>query len=119
MGETSQGLSRVFSDDEKFRYTLDHRQTETGLRELILLERAEPGSQIRFERLTPVQAVGAVLDFTYQWWLVRAIHRTEEYFLRCGKALEGVRVTRMWRPWGFDAMESTVTALEEYLKRTD
>lgn len=119
MGEPSGGLARVFSADEKYRYTLDEQQTETGLRELILLDRAEPDGGVSFERLTPAQAVQAVLDFTYQGWLVRAIHRMEEYFLRCGKALEGVRVTRMRRPWGFDAMETNLSALEAYLARSE
>jgi hypothetical protein len=41
--------------------------------------------------------------------------RTEQYFLRCGQALEGVRVTRMRRPWSFDAMETTLSALEAHL----
>ena len=119
MGETSRGLSRVFSDDEKYRYVLDHDQSAAGLRELILLERAEPASETSFERLAAVRAVQAVLDFTYQSWLVRATERTEQYFLRCGRALEGVRVTRMRRPWGFDAMDSTIRALEAHLLREE
>jgi hypothetical protein len=44
--------------------------------------------------------------------------RTESYFLRCGQALEGARVTRMRRPWGFDTMEATLTALEDHLDAT-
>jgi hypothetical protein len=119
MGEPSGGLARVFSNDEKYRYTLDEQQTETGLRELIVLERSEADGEVSFDRLTPAQAMQAVLDFTYQGWLVRAIHRTEEYFLRCGKALEGVRVTRMRRPWGFDAMETNLSALEAHLASSE
>lgn len=119
MGETHRGLSRVFTDDDKYRFTLDQDQREAGLRELILLERAEPGDALSLERLTPVQAVQAMLDFTYQSWLVHAIGRAEQYFLRCGTALQGVRVTRMRRPWGFDAMESTLAALEEHLERDE
>jgi hypothetical protein len=41
--------------------------------------------------------------------------RTEQYFLRCGQALDGVRVTRMRRPWSFDAMENTLLAFEAHL----
>jgi hypothetical protein len=35
--------------------------------------------------------------------------------LSCGQALEGVRVTRMRRTWSFDAMETTLSALEAHL----
>jgi hypothetical protein len=115
MGESSRGLSRIFTDDEKYRYTLEEPQVPTALAELILLERAEGQAEASFERLTPVHALHAMLDLTYQSWLVRATGRTEHYFLRCGQALEGVRVTRMRRPWGFDAMESTLVALEAHL----
>jgi hypothetical protein len=115
IGESRHGLSRIFSDDEKYRYTLQQPDTPTALAELIVLERAEDQPEIRFERLTPVHALHAVLDFTYQSWLVRATGRTDRYFLRCGEALDGVRVTRMRRPWGFDAMGATVAALEAHL----
>ncbi|HEY3988108.1 MAG TPA: hypothetical protein VGM02_02335 [Acidobacteriaceae bacterium] len=115
MRESSRGLSRVFSDDEKYRYTLHQHQAPTPLAELILLERAESQAEPSFERLAPVHAVHAMLDFTYQSWLVRATGQTENYFLRCGEALDGVRVTRLRRPWGFEAMETTLAALETHL----
>jgi hypothetical protein len=115
MGESSHGLPRVFVEDEKYRYGLQQPESATALAELILLERDDMLTEPLFERLVPVQAMQAMLDFTYQSWLVRAIGRTEHYFLLCGRALEGVRVTRMRRPWGFDAMETNLIALEEHL----
>jgi hypothetical protein len=115
MGESSDGLARIFVDDEKYRYTLAHPDSPTALAELTLLERDDSLSEPVFERLTPVQAMQTVLDYTYQSWLVRAIGSTELYFQLCGQALEGVRVTRMRRSWGFAAMESTLVALEEHL----
>jgi hypothetical protein len=115
MGESSHGLSRIFTDDEKYRYTLQQAELPTPLAELILLDRAEGQAAASFERLAPVHALHAVLDLTYQSWLVRATGRTERYFLRCGEALAGVRVTRMRRPWGFDAMDATLAALEAHL----
>jgi hypothetical protein len=115
MGESSHGLSRIFSDDEKYRYALQQPEVPTRLAELILLDRAESPDEVSFERLAPAHALHAMLDLTYQSWLVRAIGRTESYFLRCGQALEGARVTRMRRPWGFDAMEATLTALEAHI----
>jgi hypothetical protein len=115
MGESSRGLSRIFSDDEKYRYTLEEPHAPTALAELILLERPEGQAEVTFERLAPVHALHAMLDLTYQSWLVRATGRTEQYFLRCGQALDGVRVTRMRRPWGFEAMETTLVALEAHL----
>jgi hypothetical protein len=115
MGESSDGLSRIFSEDEKYRYALPEHETSSPLAELILLERAENQTEASFEPLAPVRALTAVLDLTFQSWLVRAISRTDRYFLRCGQALDGVRVTRMRRPWGFDAMERTLEALEAHL----
>ncbi|MFL6427075.1 MAG: hypothetical protein ACJ71S_02440 [Acidobacteriaceae bacterium] len=123
MGESSDGLSRIFSEDEKYRYALEEPEAPVPLAELILLERAEPQAPPRtteanFERLAPVHALHAMLDLTYQAWLVRAIGRTERYFLRCGEALAGARVVRMRRPWGFDAMEATLASLEAHLAST-
>jgi hypothetical protein len=115
MGESSQGLPRIFSDDEKYRYVLQQPEAPTPLAELILLDRAEDQAEASFEALTPVHALHAVLDFTYQSWLVRATGRMDRYFLRCGQALDGVRVTRMRRPWGFEAMDATLEALETHL----
>jgi hypothetical protein len=115
MGESSRGLPRIFTDDEKYRYALQQPEAPTALAELILLERADDQAEATFERLPPVHALHALLDLTYQSWLVRAMGRTEQYFLRCGQALEGVRVTRMRRPWSFDAMETTLSALEAHL----
>ncbi len=115
MGESKRELPRVFSDDEKYRYSLQQHEASTPLAEIILLERAEDQSAASFERLAPVHALHAVLDLTYQSWLVRAMGRTEQYFLRCGQALDGVRVTRMRRPWSFDAMENTLLVLEAHL----
>lgn len=115
MGESSHGLSRIFSDDAKYRYALPQPEAPAPLAELILLERAESQAEVAFERLAPAHALHAMLDLTYQSWLVRAMGRTESYFLRCGQALEGARVTRMRRPWGFDTMEATLTALEDHL----
>jgi hypothetical protein len=115
MGESSHGLPRVFAEDEKYRYGLQQPESPTALAELILLERDDALTEPIFERLAPVQAIQAVLDFTYQSWLVRGTGRTEHYFLLCGRALEGVQVVRMRRPWGFDAMQTNLAALEEHL----
>jgi hypothetical protein len=115
MGESSQGLSRIFSDDEKYRYVLHEHEAPTPLAELILLQRAEDQAETSFEPLAPVHALHAVLDLTYQSWLVRETGRIDRYFLRCGQALDGVRVTRMRRPWGFEAMDATLEALEAHL----
>jgi hypothetical protein len=91
---------------------LQQHDAPSPLAELILLERAEEQAEASFEQLAPVHALHAVLDNTYQSWLVRATGRTDRYFLRCGEALDGVRVIRMRRPWGFDAMAATLEALE-------
>jgi hypothetical protein len=80
-----------------------------------VLQRVEEQTEVSFEPLAPVHALHAVLDLTYQSWLVRETGRIDRYFLRCGQALDGVRVTRMRRPWGFEAMDATLAALEEYL----
>lgn len=118
MGESSHGLSRIFSNDEKYRYALQEPEAPVPLAELILLERAEPQAEVSFERLAPVHALHAMLDLTYQSWLVRAIGRTENYFLRCGEALAGARAVRMRRPWGFEAMDATLAALEAHIAST-
>jgi hypothetical protein len=114
LGEASGGFPRIFSDDDKYRVPLDQDASPVALSQLILLER-EDTAKAMLERLTPVQALNALLDNTYQAWLVRATGQTETYFRRCGTALQGVRVMRLRRPWGFDAMDETLSLLEQNL----
>lgn len=118
LGERSEGLPRTFVDEDKYRFAMPADQPATALAEVIVMGHAEPGSEAettRFEKLAPAHAIRAVLELTYQFWLIQATGQTERYFLRCGQALEGVRVYRMRRPWGFDAMEATLAALETHL----
>lgn len=117
LSETTDGLPRTFMNEDKYRYALPADQPATALAEIILLERAdsESAAETRFERLAPARALRAALELTYQSWMVQATGQTEAYFLRCGQALEGVRVYRMHRPWGFESMEATLTALEAHL----
>jgi hypothetical protein len=115
LGEARTGLPRIFSNDDKYRVALDEDASPVALAQLVLLERGDDGTKPVLERLTPVQALNALLDHTYQAWLVRATGQTETYFQRCGTALEGVRVMRLRRPWGFDAMDETLSLLEQHL----
>ena len=116
LGEESDTLPRIFADDDKYRYAMPYKSEPTALSEILILERAaEYENAATFERLSPLHALHAVLGLTYQSWLVRAIGQTENYFLRCGRALQGVRVYRMRRPWGFDSMEATLAALDAHI----
>jgi hypothetical protein len=115
LGEARTGLPRIFSDDDKYRVPLDEDASPVAFAQLILLERGEDGRKPVLERLTPVQALHALLDHTYQAWLVRSTGQTQAYFQRCATALEGVRVMRLHRPWGFDAMDETLLLLEQHL----
>lgn len=114
LGAKQEGLSRVFTDDEKYRYTgTPTRVDPLPLAGLVLLERSEgpPG----IERLSAAEAVRSLLDHTYQAWLVRALGLTEDYFLRCGMVLAGTRALRLRRPWGFDAMPAALDVLRDTL----
>ncbi len=119
LGSPANQLEQIYSDEEKYRYRLPAEQPPTALREIILLTRAdeqdEPQLAPRFEFLSSARALHAVLELTYQSWLVNAIGQTKTYFLRCAEVLEGVRVCRMYRPWGFEAMDTTLDALEAHL----
>ncbi len=123
LGATQDGLSRVFTDDEKFRYTgTPTSSAPLPLAGIVLLERAEgnlpPDSQVLIETLSPAEALRAMLDHTYQAWLVRALGLTERYFVRCGSVLDGARALRLRRPWGFSAMGEVVEALKATLLQT-
>jgi hypothetical protein len=118
LGQPSHGLTRTFADENKYRIPVRTGYPAAALAEVILLDVAAEGGEaetVRFELLPPARAIHAVLELTYQWWLVRATGQQERYFLRCGQALQGVRVHRMYRPWGFDRMKLTLDALEAHL----
>jgi hypothetical protein len=118
LGEARIGLPRIFSDDDKFRVVLDEDRSPVALVQLIVLERGDDGTEPVLEQLTPAQALHALLGHTYQAWLVRSTGQTGTYFQRCGTALEGVRTLRLRRPWGFDAMEQTLSLLEQQGHKT-
>ena len=117
LGQSSAGLPRIFAEDDKYRFAMPADSTPRALAEIVLLEWLPKGEHDapRFERLAPVHALHAVLELTYQSWLVRAIGHTESHFLRCGEALRGVRVYRMRRPRGFEKMARTLDALEAHM----
>jgi len=118
IGESSEGLHRIFSEETKYRYMLDDPEDCTPLAELLVLERDDSITRTVFEPLSAVQAMTAMLDFTFQAWMVREAGLTEHYFHLAGKALAGVRATRIRRPWGFTAMDETMAALEAHLGLT-
>lgn len=115
LGQPAEGLPRVFIDEEKFRVTLQEDPTPLGLAAVVLLEQTTDTTVPTLERLRPVEAMQAMLDFTYQEWLVRGTGQTQDYFLRCGRALQGASVYRLRRPWGFASMDATVALIRQEL----
>jgi hypothetical protein len=106
---------RTFTEDDKFRLRQPYDPAPLPLAEILVLTRGELHDTV-FEALSPAHAVQAMLQFTYQAWLVHGTGQTANYFRSCGQALQGVRALTMARPWGFAAMEATLDALEAQLR---
>jgi hypothetical protein len=111
---------RAISSEDKYRMLLSPGDcAPLRLAEILLLSsgsegsgEVSDGSGVRFAALAPARALDAVLASTFQAYVVRATGQTAAYFQRWGRALEGVRVTEMVRPWGFGRMRETLDALE-------
>ena len=62
-----------------------------SLRAVVILAKREVGGNngVTLAPLTPVQAIGQMMKFTYQAFLLDWLGLRGEHFASCGKALEG------------------------------
>jgi hypothetical protein len=116
LGEQAEGLQRVFSEDDKYRFPLASRLAPEPIRKLIFLENTEDPSTIpRIEDVSAVEAIPSLMNLTHQAYLLEATGQRQKSFLLCGRVSSQARAYRLIRPWGLKHLESTLDTLEKFL----
>jgi hypothetical protein len=116
LGRGEQGLSRTFTDEDKYRVPASLLATveeePMPLSGLVFLRRGEENSKIVLTSLTPAQSVVEAMRYTYQQYLLGWLGLQEEHFARTSRAISGARVFSCHRPWGFGELDAVAEQLE-------
>jgi hypothetical protein len=113
LGREAEGLTRVFTEDDKYRLPLTQELTPSRIDRLMFLEESSAG--VCFERVSAVEAVPLLMNLTHQAYLLQATGQRAESFLRCSRVASQAKAFRLQRPWGLEYLESTVDAVERFL----
>jgi hypothetical protein len=137
LGHDADGLTQTFTDEDKFRLPLNRppsrpredagdalpltalplvvQDDRLPLRAVVVLARHEAGSdnKVMLIPLTPVQAIGQMMKFTYQAFLLDWLGLRGEHFASCGKALEGAKAYNCERSWGFEELPEILDRLRQ------
>lgn len=122
LGQPIEGLDQIFSEDDKFRVPIGgpltgNASVRQAIRKLIFIgDLAKDGAeQVNVKELARVHALPLLMNQVHQAYLVEAIGKRQESFLRCGQVLSQARAYRLIRPWGFQHMAETIDAIEALL----
>jgi len=117
LGRHTEGLERVFSEDDKYRLPLVDAHAPEPIRTLMFLEgdAASSAPALQIEAVSPVETVPLLMNLIHQAYLLQATGQLQESFLRCSRVSSQARAYRLIRPWGLSHLESTVDALQEFL----
>ncbi len=116
LGRPADELTRVFSDDDKYRLPLASQSESQPLRALVFLDRATASAAVKLEELSAIAAVPRLMNLTHQAYLLEATGQRKESFLRCSRVCSQARAFRLLRPWGAEHMGATVDALAQLLR---
>jgi hypothetical protein len=117
LGRHTEGLERVFSEDDKYRLPLGNGHAPEPIHTLMFLEGDEASSApaLRIEAVSPVETVPLLMNLIHQAYLLQATGQLQESFLRCSRVCSQAKAYRLIRPWGLSHMESTVDAVQRFL----
>jgi hypothetical protein len=118
LGQPIEGLDQVFSEDDKFRVPISgNASVRQSIRKLIFIGdlAKDAAEQVNVKELARVHALPLLMNQVHQAYLVEAIGKRQESFLRCGHVLSQARAYRLIRPWGFQHMAETIDAIEALL----
>ena len=117
MEEDAEEMPRVFSGDDKYRVATRCAGERLPLREVVFLEWGDKGGDFAgdFAPVEGVDAVARLMRFSNYDYLMKAMGRQRESFLRCGQILAQVRANVFRRPQDFARIDRVVDALEVHL----
>jgi hypothetical protein len=112
LGRQAEGLERVFSEDDKYRWPLQSPLNPEPIGALVFLE-FEDRSEPAIQELSPLEAIPLLMDLTHQAYLLQATGQLQENFLRCSRVCSQAKAYRLIRPWGLENLDATADALQE------
>jgi hypothetical protein len=114
LGRQAEGLERVFSEDDKYRWPLENPLNSQPIGKLIFLE-SEDRPAPAIQGLSPLEAIPLLMDLTHQVYVLQATGQRQENFLRCSRVSSQTKAYRLIRPWGLQHLGSTVDMLEKLI----
>jgi hypothetical protein len=121
LGREPEGLERVFSEDDKYRFPLRELQpvepTVQAIDRLVFLESADAGP-VRLEEVTAIETIPLLMNLTHQAYILEATGQWQESFLRCSRVAAAAKSYRLYRPWGLEHLGSTLDLLEGFLRQS-
>jgi hypothetical protein len=117
LGRQPEGLNRVFSDDDKYRFPLESRAIAAPIRRLIFLESSAIAVPA-LKEVTAIESIPLLMNFTHQAYLLEATGQQHQSFMRSSRIAEQAKAYRLLRPWGLEHLEATLDLLENFLKES-
>jgi hypothetical protein len=117
LGRDSDGLERVFTEDDKYRLPLLPQTENAPIQALFFLEDFPDG--VRIEKVGAVEAVPLLMELTHQAYLLQAIGLRAESFVRCSRVASQAAAFRLQRPWDAGQVEQVVDVVERFLRETE
>ncbi|MGC2402746.1 MAG: hypothetical protein WA510_23340 [Acidobacteriaceae bacterium] len=116
LGRRTDGLERVFSEDDKYRLPLETPLLHEPIHRIVFLESSERSAP-ELEEVTAIEAIPLLMNLTHQAYVLEGTGQRQESFLRCSRVSSQARSYRLLRSWGLVHLEPTVDMLEKFLRR--
>jgi hypothetical protein len=115
LGQQPEGLERVFSEDDKYRFPLEGGATAAPIDRLIFLESTD-NPVPSLEEVTAIEAIPLIMNLTHHAYLLEATGQKQQSFLHSSRVASQARAYRLLRPWGLEHLEPTLDLLESFLR---
>jgi hypothetical protein len=113
----SEGLPKVWSQEEKYRLRLREASERLPLREVYFLEWGGPQQeQPCIERLTGPNAIARLMETTHFEYVMKPAGRLRDNFLLSARILRSVPAYTLLRPKEFNKMNEVIALLMEHLE---
>jgi hypothetical protein len=115
LGSATDGLERVFSEDDKYRLPLEGPLAREPIHKIVFLD-STGHSAPQLEEVTAIEAIPLLMNLTHQAYVLEGTGQRPESFLRCSRVASQARSYRLLRPWGLAFLDPTLDLLEKFLQ---
>jgi energy-coupling factor transporter ATP-binding protein EcfA2 len=120
LGTGPEGLSKVWSREDKYRLRLREASERLPLRELFFLEWSAGGEELpAVERLAGPAAIARLMEMTHFDYVIKPAGRMGDSFLLSARIMRSVPAYTLRRPRDFKRMGEVIGWLEDHLRGLD